>query len=539
MRPLRVVVLDNNVTQAEAVRKILPRLFAPLGYEVNDFLATTANQAEQKILEGYCDVVFSDLVFGTTSYALGLDYIKQIKEKFPDVLVIACSGASPSPPIASMMQQAPHIFDFYVPKSPLLAESSEVWGQFQQAFRSRFQIATNLRVVIPNAVRKTLVDHPDRTAILDDRDISALVRQCLWSGPNPDSLFLPNRAELEKLGGGRSGSLVVTAKLSVDGEKLEFIPVVLKISPIERARAEHANFQRYVKLILPYPWRIDVIGYGETRHWGAIAYSYAFGLQSAYESLTEVLQRGDGKTYTAVVNDIFATGKIWYDNKYRDATPLLWQFYFAKYFAPEYRRQACERGFSAYMTRLGVNPTANEMVIDGTSYPSPERALFRRFQRPGTTTICHGDLNGNNVVVTKKDRAITFIDFQDTGRGHVFEDFVALESSARLYFKTAATAKLSLSEIIKAELKLNRTSLTTAPAVSKSLLPYANLVLPIRFKAKKAFPTVDKVEYFYALAAFHYRLMRLRDLENSQMTRAAGCMFAALQMLDELKALDP
>jgi len=536
MRPLRVVVLDNIPAHAEEVQKILPKLFKPLGYQVSSFLAITPNQAEERILEGNCDVIFSDLFFGK-SYGLGLDYIREIKEKFPDVFVIACS--SESPPIQSMMQQAPHISDLYVPKDPLLGESSEVWEQFQAAFKSRFQIATNLRVIIPNAVRETLVDHPDRNAVLDDRDIGALLRQCLWSGPNHDSLFLPDKAELSKLGGGRSGSLVVTVKLSVEGEKLEFISVVLKISPIERARAEHANFQRYVKLILPYPWRIDVIGYGETRHWGAIAYSYAFGQQFDYESLTEVLQRGDGKTYSAVVNDIFATGKIWYNDKYRHTTPALWRFYFNKYFAPEYRRQACQRGFSAYMTKLGIDPAENEMVIDGSSYPSPERALFRRFRRPGATTICHGDLNGNNVVVTKKGRAITFIDFQDTGRGHVFEDFVALEGSARLYFKTAATAKLSLGDIIKAELKLDRAPLTTAPALSKSALPYADLVLPIRFKARKAFPTVDKIEYFYALAAFHYRLMRLRDLDNSQMTRAAGCMFAALRMLDELKALEP
>src|ERR1700754_3480448 len=117
MRPLRVVVLDNIPAHAEEVQKILPKLFKPLGYQVSSFLAITPNQAEERILEGNCDVIFSDLFFGK-SYGLGLDYIREIKEKFPDVFVIACS--SESPPIQSMMQQAPHISDLYVPKDPLL-----------------------------------------------------------------------------------------------------------------------------------------------------------------------------------------------------------------------------------------------------------------------------------------------------------------------------------------------------------------------------------------------------------------------------------
>jgi hypothetical protein len=141
------------------------------------------------------------------------------------------------------------------------------------------------------------------------------------------------------------------------------------------------------------------------------------------------------------------------------------------------------RGFSAYMNSLGVVQGTNEMVIGGISYPSPERALFARFRRPGATTICHGDLNGNNVVVAERGRYITFIDFQDTGRGHVFEDFVALESSARLYFKSDETNDFTLSDIIAAELVLNHALAKSGSAPSGSVLPYTELVHPIRLRA--------------------------------------------------------
>jgi hypothetical protein len=534
MRPLNVVIFEKDASNTKDLEIVIPKLFSEIGYQANVIPTTTVAAVEEKILRDNCHVLFSDLTFGT-DWAVGLDHIKALKSKYPDIFVIACSGDQPN--IAAVTQRAPHTFDIFAPKYPLINATSEVWMRVQEAFERHFRVATNLDVSVPASVRSIKVDHPDEHATLSEREICALVRQCLWSGPNRDTVLLPDKAHLSALGGGRSGSLVAEVRLSVDAEDLAFIPVVLKVSPIERAQLEYANFQRYVKLILPYPWRIDVIGYGETRDWGAIAYSFAFGQQLKYKSLTDFLETGRGDIFTKVVDHIFGSaGNIWYNEKFRASAERLSQFYLAKYFSPEYRREACVRGFSSYLNGLGIEIGATEIIINQATYPVPERALFGRFRHGGTTTICHGDLNANNIMVARNGNQITFIDFQDTGRGHVFEDFVALESSARLYFKIDATENISLGQLIEAEAQL-KVPIAGPPArgIAKRL-PYRDLVIGIRKRAQAAFPSVPLVEYTYALAVFHYRLMRLRDLSAAQKARAAACLFSALKDLEESDA---
>ena len=212
--------------------------------------------------------------------------------------------------------------------------------------------------------------------------------------------------------------------------------------------------------------------------------------------------------------------------------------YMNKYFAPGYRRTACQAELESTLSQLAiVLGDSNEIKISGKAYTAPERALFSSFRLGGTTTICHGDLNSNNVIVPLRGRGITFIDFQDTGRGHVFEDFVALESSVRLYFKVDATARLTLDQLIDAEKALLE-SPTKGRSPTPSPLPYESLVQRIRESARAVFPDVEDIEYVYALAAFHYRLIRIKELSLPQKTRLLGCMFASIDKLKVENALD-
>jgi hypothetical protein len=52
------------------------------------------------------------------------------------------------------------------------------------------------------------------------------------------------------------------------------VPAVLKVSKREFAEKAITNYQRYVKWGVPYLWRVDVLGTGFNKHFGAIAYSF-------------------------------------------------------------------------------------------------------------------------------------------------------------------------------------------------------------------------------------------------------------------------
>jgi len=155
-----------------------------------------------------------------------------------------------------------------------------------------------------------------------------------------------------------------------------------------------------------YTWRIDVVGYGETKNWGGIAYSFAFGQQVKYQSLTDVLTEGNEKRFQETLGRMFGDhGNIWYHQNYADRVPRLSQHYMNKYFAPGYRRTACQAELESTLSQLAiVLGDSNEIKISGKAYTAPERALFSSFRLGGTTTICHGDLNSNNVIVPLRER---------------------------------------------------------------------------------------------------------------------------------------
>jgi len=546
-RRLRVVILENEQRTIDVLTKILPKIFDELGYDATCVPTRSATQVEDWITRDGCDVLFSDLTLGK-NIKTGLDHIRKFKISYPHVFVVACSGDPPSG--QEINDRAPHIFDLFVPKHGFLHNIETDTGigwqdKFKRDFAAKFRMATDIDLSITDDVRaKIRIPHPDPDAkqYLSEADVRSLIRQCLWTGPKRDATFLPNRAQLVPLGGGRSGSLVLKVQLSASSRDIDFVPVVLKISPLERAREERANFQRYVQLILPYNWRIDVMGYGETRDWGGIAYSVAFGGKKDFVPLTEFIVNGDRKTFDLIVEMIFgASGNIWYDPKFQGSVDSLSTHYVRKYFSPDYRLNTAREGLTNFLEKCDVNLQGVDVFdIGGESFPAPWRALLERFDHSGVMTVCHGDLNSNNVIVTTDGQQITFIDFQETGRGHVFEDFVALESSVRLYFQLESSVKLN-NRVLRRRIDAESMILSPAPVkVSASyipLIPYRDLIFHIRDKARSIFPAVDRVEYLYALAAFHYRLARITDLSNAQRLRITACMFAALRSLANLHAV--
>ena len=83
-----------------------------------------------------------------------------------------------------------------------------------------------------------------------------------------------------------------------------------------------------------------------------------------------------------------------------------------------------------------------------------------------TSYICHGDLNSNNILISDNND-IVFIDFQNTGCGHVFEDFVVFESCLRLY----SNNNMELELLIEAEDHVNfKTNAENKLTFSKKIL---------------------------------------------------------------------
>src|SRR4029079_10743118 len=123
--------------------------------------------------------------------------------------------------------------------------------------------------------------------------------------------------------------------------------------------------------------------------------------------------------------------------------------------------------------------------------------------------ILHGDLNSNNIIMSDDLRNMVFIDFQDSGRGHVYEDFITLESSVRIHHPVCT----EFMEIYAAE-KLLTSRTPAAPG-------YAHFVNTIRNAALGNFDDVYR-NYLYGVAAYGLRLMRISAFSNPAKARISA-----------------
>lgn len=164
-------------------------------------------------------------------------------------------------------------------------------------------------------------------------------------------------------------------------------------------------------------------------------------------------------------------------------------------------------------------------MIGEAWFPWPHGVLFAADRNhPYHSCILHGDLNTDNIVVGQD---LTLIDFQRTGRGHVYEDLVALESSIRINYPPDA----SFSEILERERLI---------AVGQQLHkdPYAASIQKIRNAAFRYFGRLeDNATYHFAVAAIGLRLMRTVDLSHVARARiTASALWAAKALTGELSA---
>jgi hypothetical protein len=165
--------------------------------------------------------------------------------------------------------------------------------------------------------------------------------------------------------------------------------------------------------------------------------------------------------------------------------------------------------------QVGAHFDRDRVTVGRKVFPLPQGNLLGTPRGEFIRCICHGDLNSNNILISDSDE-VAFIDFQDVGRGHVFEDFVALEGCLRLY----CNEERSFAELLEAETALWDTDGETLAFGGASRL--------IRRFAKENCPEEGNDHYRYALALNCFALLRFKTNKDWQRHQLAACVMAAL-----------
>jgi hypothetical protein len=135
-------------------------------------------------------------------------------------------------------------------------------------------------------------------------------------------------------------------------------------------------------------------------------------------------------------------------------------------------------------------------------------------------------LHSGNILISDADE-IAFIDFQDTGPGHVFLDFAVMESSIRLQLPPVRKGKRIAMEMFRDEDGLVRSG-RRGPG-------WLDLVRTLRGKAWECVPTASNWELLYSVAMTHLKLLRLPHLTDHQRARLIACALVSCKELERLR----
>jgi hypothetical protein len=133
--------------------------------------------------------------------------------------------------------------------------------------------------------------HP--RAKLSEPELRSVVEQCLFGVDSGGDGIEVGKVELTAIPEGFSGSGVYLMHIWT-GTRRNSVPGILKISELSSARAELANYNRFVKWRLPYLWRVDLMGFGSCGNFGGICYSFAMGGAAFCFPRTRTGTRNDG-----------------------------------------------------------------------------------------------------------------------------------------------------------------------------------------------------------------------------------------------------
>lgn len=533
---LNIVIIEESKTLYEDLERKYTKLFQSVGYEVAALHATGQADCKKLVdarsLDSRVHVVISDIVAGVSNVKRGLVWIQQLKKTYPDIFFIGNSGKEVTHKETAVKYPS---FDLYVDKQLLGRRGNTTYlKQIGDEFIRLFRQDTSVLISPGTELPEEFLEH--FKGGIENRDLNSLLCQVFHTSHGVDPSMQPMLVTLSPLAGGFSGSFVfkVTAEYGVSG--LKSIPAVLKVSPHDRAMDEARNYHKYVKWVLPYAWRVDLLGTGETSKWGAVCYSFIRSDDVGFDNVTAFLEAQKTQEVFDVIGKIFSpTFRTWYSPKLVEVSE---EDQLAEYYSDEYfpSGQALVKASTFFKDKAQSLLNAH-IQGDAVSFPDldvkvqePTSALFPFGRGTFQTTISHGDLNSNNILLAPNKETV-FIDFQNTGRKHVFCDFIVFEASIRLAFGSKG---IPFEEMLRLEGFISEIdNVENRDAVSVDLPDMYKLLLKMRQVAVQNFPDEPFKNYLFGQTVFSLRLLRIDDFNDEQYLRIMSQLISGLTRLDE------
>jgi hypothetical protein len=268
---------------------------------------------------------------------------------------------------------------------------------------------------------------------------------------------------------------------------------------------------------------------------GVICYAFVLAGEGKTVTAREVLNRGNPKIVDLVLKQVLKQDTNgWY--KVVDSTAVdLNQFLADRREFSTTKDDERDKALFDSLTKIAALERVDFFEHDGgyrlgsRTIKSPRRAIFQHQWGPIVECYCHGDLNSNNIIANARLSRLGLIDFADSGRNHVFRDFISFEASIRLEWQLDDDEPaVTLEELCEAELRL----FDSLPESVGVFPTYLQQVASVRSEAFKKFPGAPRKHYAALLALHHWRINAVGNWSDGVVRRALMAIAASLSYLE-------
>ena len=529
MAILRIAYIEDEDNQHRKYSPIIGRLFASGVYkvEVQRFVSESAFSDYAKNIHPH--IVIVDMKIDKVEFE-GLRIIAKFKDAMP--YSVFCVLSRESLTFTKLGVHRPNA-DFLISKVVLGSLDEDYLTYVRRAVLSRVRRAFIGEIVIEgqfDEVFGKLYSRDSDPKHISEIEVRSIVEQVTFAGDVSNESNIYRRVLLEPLPGGYSGAIVLKMRVFRNGS--DNIIGVIKISPVEFSELEFANYERFVKWTLPYTWRVEVMGTARTSSFGAVCYSFVFDGQGTPRAVSDFLREGNTSIIPIIAETIFNPAKkTWYGNVRDTKRDFSDYFSSVPFFRDARQMEHREQRFIEVLRNVfpdeKMDISNDKLFVNGNYFPRPAYYLFSNEWSSVLETVCHGDMNANNIMYEERSGTIAFIDFQRTGFNQIFRDFVSLESSVRVDW-IEAKADFDFSALLKEELK----ALELDEKKVRQL--YLKQIILIRKKAEENFFPIGLRQYYFStIIHLWWLLVRFDHWSPTGYRRLCIGVLASLKWLEK------
>ena len=524
MDKLNAVLIDDDDSRIDNFKIFWEDILSEV-YDSYDVKTFNNVEDPDKIFKDRPHVVIVDNVFvveGKENSNIGLKFIKDNKEKYSDIVFVLFTGNSFQ--VDSLGMRFPNP-DILVSKGSLPNDNYRKYISYELSRALK-------RIPCGDVQFSEASDHFKQKEL--QPHIHSILEQCtsILHGKNGNKKeFVIN---LRSLTGGYSGSYVYYANI-VGIHNMNSVPFVFKLGDKSNVEREVDNYNSNVRLNMPHDMRVDLVGYGETDKFSGVLYSFAFGQAQDMALATDLLVSDGEKVVQLIIDKLLLSNVVgWYKNV-NEVDPISIFYSNSEEYGLEKdakRLEGLENNLSLFLEPDRYRVDDEKFAIEGHEFSHMRRILGQFDREPVFTSLCHGDLNTNNIFIDAERSSISTIDFEYSTNDMIFKDFISVESSVRAY---GSDDSQCFSDLFNSEYGMLKKSEQAACS------GYLSLIDKIRHSASSLcenqglgdFETKLSKLYYAGLMMHLYKLLGLNAWDEEQSKRLVAALCAVAVYLQD------